>query len=121
MKILQGYAYHIKDSYFEKVKDSNLMQNKVNGKYRPIMYCIKDANLEIYWMVPITFQCDKYFAIREKILHSGKLCKGIIVGEFDGQKSAFLIQNMFPTIEEYIEHIHTKNGNPVPMKRNCRR
>lgn len=68
-------------------------------------------------MVPITSQYDKYIAIREKILSSGKPCKGIIVGEFDGQKAAFLIQNMFPVTEEYIDHIHTKNGNPVPVKK----
>ena len=33
----------------------------------------------------------------------------------DGKKAAFLIQNMFPVILKYIDHIHTKNGNPVPV------
>ena len=31
----EGYVYHIKDEYFEKVQDGNLMQNKENGTYRP--------------------------------------------------------------------------------------
>jgi len=35
----EGYVYHIKDEYFEKVQDSNLMQNKEGGAYRPIFYC----------------------------------------------------------------------------------
>ena len=48
MEILQGYAYHIKDSYF---------------------------------------------------------------------KVANLIQNMFPMTKEYIDHIHTKNENPIPVKK----
>lgn len=47
--------------------------------------------------------------------------KNLILGEFDGQNAAFLIQNMFPVTEKYIDHIHTKNGNPVPVKRELQR
>lgn len=121
MEILQGYAYHIKDSYFELVQDDKLMQNKENGTYRPTMYCVKEDNFDCYWMVPITSQYDKFAAIREKIISGGKPCKGIILGEFDGKKAAFLIQNMFPVTYEYIDHIHTKNGNPVPVKKELQR
>lgn len=117
MELLQGYAYHIKDSYFEFVQDANLMQNKEQGNYRPTLYCIKDDNMDLYWMVPITSQYEKFLSIREKILKSGKPCRGIILGKFDGQDAAFLIQNMFPVTEEYIDHIHTRNGNPVPVNR----
>ena len=117
MELLQGYAYHIKDSYFEFVQDANLMQNKEQGNYRPTLYCIKDDNMDLYWMVPITSQYEKFSLIREKILKSGKPCRGIILGKFDGQDAAFLIQNMFPVTEEYIDHIHTRNGNPVPVNR----
>ena len=28
---------------------------------------------------------------------------------------------MFPVTENYIDHIHTKNGNPVPVKRELQR
>ena len=38
----EGYVYHIKDEYFEKVQDSNLMQNKEGGTYRPTFYCLRD-------------------------------------------------------------------------------
>jgi hypothetical protein len=44
MEILQGYAYHIKDSYFELAQDKNLMQNKEDGNYRPTLYCVKNGN-----------------------------------------------------------------------------
>lgn len=47
--------------------------------------------------------------------------RNLILGEFDGQNAAFLIQNMFPVTENYIDHIHTKNGNPVPVKRELQR
>ncbi len=39
------------------------------------------------------------------------------MGEYDGKQAAFLIQNMFPVTEKYIDHIHTRNGNPVPVKK----
>lgn len=100
MELLQGYAYHIKDSYFEFVQDANLMQNKEQGNYRPTLYCIKDDNMDLYWMVPITSQYEKFSLIREKILKSGKPCRGIILGKIYGQDAAFLIQNMFPVTEE---------------------
>ncbi len=117
MEILQGYAYHIKDSYFKIAKDDFLMQNKEEGKYRPTLYCVKDGSTGMYWMVPITSQYDKFWKIRNKIIKSGKKCKGIVLGEYDDCKAAFLIQNMFPVTKEYIDHIHTKNGNPVPVKK----
>lgn len=68
-------------------------------------------------MVPISSQYEKFLTIRQNILKKGKPCKGIILGEFDGRDAAFLVQNMFPVTENYIDHIHTKNGNPVPVKR----
>ena len=41
-----------------------------------------------------------------------------VVMEFaDGKKAAFLIQNMFPITLKYIDHVHTKNGNPVPVNK----
>lgn len=121
MEILQGYAYHIKDSYFEFANDDNLMQNKEQGNYRPTLYCIKDDRTELYWMVPISSQYEKFSKIREKILNSGKPCRGIILGEFDGHDAAFLIQNMFPVTKDYIDHIHTKNGNPVPIRKDLQK
>jgi hypothetical protein len=82
MEILQGYAYHIKDSYFELAQDKNLMQNKGNGSYRPTLYCVKDEFTGLYWMIPISSQYDKIREIRDKILNSGKLCKSIVLGEY---------------------------------------
>jgi hypothetical protein len=121
MTVLQGYAYHIKDSYFSFADDENLMQNKECGSYRPTLYCLKDEHADLYWMIPISSHYEKYFAIKEKITRQGKPCRGIVLGEFDGQNAAFLIQNMFPVTEEYIDHIHTRNGNPVPVKRDLQR
>jgi hypothetical protein len=72
-------------------------------------------------MVSIRVCAGCFFAIREKIISQGKPCRGIVLDEFDGQNAVFLIQNMFPVTEEYIDHIHTRNGNPVPVKRDLQR
>lgn len=50
----EGYVYHIKDEYFEKVHDSSLMQNKENGTYRPTFYCLRDTKTSLLWMVPLS-------------------------------------------------------------------
>ena len=117
MEIKQGYAYHIKDEYFIMAEDEHLMKNKEDGNYRPTMYCIKDNKYDIYWMIPISSQYDKYADISSEMLRKGKKCKGIVLGKYDGKKAAFLIQNMFPVTLKYIDHVHTRNGNPVPVNR----
>ena len=38
-----------------------------------------------------------------------------VVSGYAGKKAAYLLQNMFPITEKYIDHIHTVNGNPVPV------
>lgn len=36
MEFKEGYAYHIKDDFFNKVKDPKLMRNKENGNAVPV-------------------------------------------------------------------------------------
>ena len=60
MEIIQGYAYHIKDTYFDYVQDKYLLQNKESGHYRPTLYCIKDELTNLYWMIPISSQYEKF-------------------------------------------------------------
>lgn len=37
MQIKKGYFYFIKDNYYKRVKDKELMQNKENGIKRPCL------------------------------------------------------------------------------------
>ena len=39
MHVQTGYLYHIKDEFFEKIRDGGLMINHENGHSRP-SYCI---------------------------------------------------------------------------------
>ena len=106
----EGYVYHIKDEYFEKVQDGNLMQNKENGTYRPTFYCLRDEKTSLLWMVPLSSRVQKYKAIHDKQEQKYGRFLTIVLGEFDGKEAAFLLQNMFPVRDYYLDHIHTRNN-----------
>lgn len=110
MEVKEGYVYHIKDEYFEIVNDKTLMRNHENGKARPTYFCIRDKDTDILWFIPMSSQVEKYKKLRnEKIKKYGN-CDSILIKEFLGKESVFLLQNMFPTIEKYVDHIHIVNG-----------
>lgn len=110
MEIKEGYVYHIKDEYFEKVKDGTLMKNHENGKARPTYFCIKEKQSEILWFIPMSSKVEKYKMLRDKKVAKYGNCDSIVIKEFLGKESVFLLQNMFPTIEKYVDHIHIING-----------
>ena len=45
MEIKTGYLYHIKDDFFEKINDKNLMINHDKGHSRPSYLAIKDNDV----------------------------------------------------------------------------
>lgn len=116
MEIKQGYSYHIKDEFFEVIQDKYLMSNKENGNYRPHFLAIQDnKNRELYWMIPISSQVEKYEAVIEKKIKRYGKCNTIVIGRFAGKDNAFLIQNAFPVIKKYFDHVHTIENKPVAI------
>lgn len=80
------------------------------GKSYHIFFFEDTKTKGIYWAVPQSTRIAKYQAIiQQKIAKYGK-CNTIVIGNFGGQDNAFLIQNMFPIIEKYVDHEHTING-----------
>ncbi len=110
MEIKEGYVYHIKDEYFEIVNDKTLMRNHENGKARPTYFCIRDKNTDILWFIPMSSQVEKYKKLRNDKIKKYGNCDSILIKEFLGKESVFLLQNMFPTIEKYVDHVHIVNG-----------
>lgn len=98
----------------DMIQDKYLMSNKENGNYRPHFLAIQDnKNKELYWMIPISSQVDKYrIIVNKKVKRYGK-CNTIIIGKFAGKDNAFLIQNAFPIITRYFDHVHTIESEPV--------
>ena len=111
MEIKTGYLYHIKDDYFDIVNDDSLMQNHEKGKKRPTYFTIKEKN--ILWFIPISSKVNKYKKIIDKKIERHGFCNTIIIRKIAGEDAAILLQNAFPSLEKYIDHVHTINGVPL--------
>lgn len=110
--------YFIKNEFIEKYgMKYKLMQNKENGIKRPCYFCFKDKiEKEIIWFVPISKQYEKYKNIYEKKkekIHREPL--NFSFGIVKDEKAVFLIQNMFPTLEKYIEGKYQIRNNDVTI------
>ncbi len=116
IEIKTGYLYHIKDEYFDVVNDDSLMQNHERGKKRPTYFTIKDK--DILWFIPISSKVVKYRKIYDKKIEKYGFCNTILIEKIFDEDTAILLQNAFPTLVKYIDHIHTINGKParVPEK-----
>ena len=116
MQINIGCFYFIKDSFFDIIDDSELMQNKENGNKRPCYYCFKSKKYDdIIWFIPVSTKIEKYQKIYNyKIQKQIKLGKKpsidtIVFGNVSNTYSVFLIQNMFPVTKKYVESQYIKN------------
>ena len=118
MKIETGYLYHIKNDFFDKINDNGLMVNHENGRARPTYFTIRDK--DILWFIPLSSKIAKYESIIDKKVKKYGSCKSIMIGEIANDKFVILLQNAFPTLEKYIDHIHTINGVPVRVADNLR-
>ena len=111
MEIKTGYLYHIKDDFFDIVNDDKLMANHERGKQRPTYFTIKDG--DILWFIPISSKIDKYQKIIDKKIKKHGFCNTILIEKIFDEESAILLQNTFPTLEKFIDHVHTINNKPA--------
>ena len=110
-----GYIYHIKNEYFEVAKDNMLMKNHENNAYRPTYLCLKDEKTGLLWVIPMSRRIEKYQAIIEKDIARYGSCLKILIARHGDALSAFLLQNMFPILPKYMDHVHTIAGIPMPV------
>ena len=124
MKIVEGRLYFIKDEFIKKYNPKyHLMENKIAGNKRPTYFCFRDKfDKNILWFVPISSKYEKYL----KVYNDIKSKKGIEPNNFvfarnlAGKKAVFLIQNMFPTIEKYIEQEYRKAGISIKVPKSVK-
>ncbi|WNY24383.1 hypothetical protein MmiHf6_17140 [Methanimicrococcus hongohii] len=108
--------YFISDYFYDEYPDNGLMKNKdgTDGELhgRPCFFSIKDTkHPELFWLIPISSQLKKYRNIHRKKFEKYGYCNTIYFCKVLGYEKAFLIQNMFPTTEEYIESVYTDTNN----------
>lgn len=110
-----GYVYHIKEEYFEFVKDDKLMKNHENGGSRPTYFCIKNETSKILWFIPMSSKVKKYKKLKEQKIQKNGICDTIVIGKYKGKNTVFLIQNIFPITEKYIDHIDIVRNQAIPV------
>lgn len=85
------------------------------GKARPTYFCIKNENTNILWFIPMSSKVEKYKKIRDEKIKKYGSCDTILIRKFLGKESVFLLQNMFPTIEKFVDHSHIVNGEETKV------
>jgi len=118
MIIEDGKFYFIKDEFFDIFKDYKLMENKESGNKRPCYFCFRDRkDKDIVWFVPISTKYEKYKKIYEnkKSKVGNRPVYNFVFGNVLGKKAVFLIQNIFPTTEKYIEEKYTNSNKDVEI------
>lgn len=113
MEIKTGYIYHIKDDFFNVVKDKGLMYNYEQGHTRPTYFTIKDK--DILWFIPLSSKVDKYQQIINNKIKKHGNCRTILIRKIANRSSVILLQNAFPILEKYIDHPHILNGKPLKV------
>lgn len=113
-----GHFYFLTDQYSSDFPNSGIMTNKptVNGipHGRPCFYSFEDPKTGLYWMIPVSSQITKYQAIYQSKVSKHGICDTIVFGNLLGQQSAFLIQNICPVTQKYINNEYLdKNNTPV--------
>lgn len=116
MTIENGKFYFIKDEFFEIFKAYQLMNNKENGNKRPCYFCFNDLeNEEIIWFVPISSKVEKYRQIYDNKKKTRKKVYNFVFGKILGKERTFLIQNIFPTTEKYVENKYQNKKKDVEI------
>jgi hypothetical protein len=110
-----GYVYHIKDAYFDLANDDRLMRNHEGCAYRPTYYCVKNDTTGLLWVIPMSRRIDKYHAVIQRETARYGKCIKIVIARYGEKDSAFLLQNMFPILPQYIDHVHTIARVPMSV------
>ena len=78
-------------------------------------------NDNILWFIPMSSKVEKYEEIIKDKIQKYKKCDTIVIGNYRGRDNAFLIQNMFPIINKYIDHIDTVQGKALQVPSETRK
>lgn len=113
----QGKFYYITDEYFDKFNGHGVLLNKAEDEFgkhgRPCFYCFKAE--DFCWMIPISSKVEKYEKIFEEKKKRYPNYDGIRFGYVNGNKRAFLTQNICPVTEKYVDSEYMINHNTVSV------
>lgn len=114
--------YFIKEEYFSKFSFSktSIYQNKDSG-FRPHYYCFPDTKYDyIYWLIPVSSEDENYLPRIERIKatnskHECDIYYATKIFSKQEYMSTFLIGNMIPVSQDYIEQQYKIFSKPVEL------
>lgn len=116
--MISGHFYFVKDEFYDKLPNCNLMtdkgldiENNIGG--RPCHYCFQYE--DYFWMIPISSKTEKFHKIYNDKIKKRGYCDTIRFGYVNGHESAFLIQNCFPITEVFIDEEYKVNKNTISI------
>ena len=107
--------YFVKDEFYQKFADCGLMANGITndkGEHKRPCFLAKQIEGE-FWLIPISSRVEKYQQIYDKKVAKYPAYDGIKFGYVNGEKRAFLIQNIFPITERFIDKMYMINGGTI--------
>lgn len=115
-----GEFCFLTNQYFIDFPDDRLMKNKeiIGGVShdRPCFFAIQDKlDSRIAWLVPISSKVEKYREHYQRKVEKYGYCSSIRFGILLGAETAFLVQNMCPVIDKYINNVYI-DKNRVPIR-----
>ena len=119
MRVEEGNLCFICDEFLDKygIKYS-IMENKGSGNKRPAYFCFRDSKeKEILWFIPMSTPYEKYKNIYKRMRQKKKKAptKLVFFENIHGKRRVFLIQNMFPTLENYVIGIYKTNNGIIKV------
>lgn len=112
MNISVGNFYFVSNDFFKLVNDPYLKVNYEIEK-RPHYFALQDEQTRLYWLVPVSSKVEKFEKIIADRHARHKPTDGIKIVTVQNQKSALLLQDMFPVSNKYIEAQYIRGGQPV--------
>ncbi len=70
------------------------------------------------WFIPISSKVEKYQRIVDKKIEKYGFCNTIIIRKIADEDAAILLQNAFPTLKKYIDHVQIVDGVPLKVPTN---
>ena len=58
---------------------------------------------------------EKYRKLQKQKIEKNGICDTIVIGKYRRKETVFLIQNIFPITEKYIDHIDTIRNQAVAV------
>ena len=115
LQIIVNFLYSI------FANDNKLMTNHEGTATRPNYFCIKREYSNLLWFIPMSSKVCKFKKIIEKKVQNTGRCDTIVIGNYRNRDTAFLLQNMFPITEKYIDHIDTANCIALKVAKKTRK